>query len=106
MVWSFKLGLTDRSLDPDVLETNVLDKNRTTKFKDSVCQVSELLYLMYNNTNYLFSFLGSSLKENIYKRTTKNTILSKDLSIEDFKTANKDKLYDEWDERLKNLIDF
>ena len=63
-----------------------------------------------NNTNYegecdLFSFLGSSLNENIYKRTTNNKKHSKDLSIKDLKTATKDKLYGECDERLKNFID-
>ena len=87
--------------------TNVFDKNPTEQFIVSVCQVSDkmvnydksllisnlwvqieetdkckLLYLMYNNTNYegqcdLFSFLGSSFNENIYKRTINNKIILK-----------------------------
>ena len=115
--------------------TNVFNKNPTEQFIDSVCQVSDkmvnneksllisnlwahfeetdeckLLYLMYNDTNYeeqcdLFSFLGSSLNENIYKRTTNNEKHSKDLSLEDLKTATKEKLYDECEGRLKNFID-
>jgi hypothetical protein len=81
-------GLADVSLDPDFLVTNVFDKKPTEQFIDSVCQVSDkmvnyekslliynlwvhieetdkckLLYLMYNNTNYV----NPNTKERIAK---------------------------------------
>ena len=129
------LSLADIKLDANLLMEHILRNNTKETFTYSVCQASEqmaiyekshlisnlclnipevdrckLLYFMYCNMSYegqcdLFSFLGSSLNDDLKTKSVESTKKCSDLSIEDLKKATKDKLYEECDSRLKNFID-
>ena len=59
-----------------------------------------------NQQSDLFSFLGDSLNENIFKVTTDNFKNAKDLYIEELKLANKKEFYSKCDNRLKSFIEW
>ena len=129
------LGLADIKVDPDFLMEHIFKHNTKETFVDSVCRASDnmaiyekshlianlflkipqvegckLLYLMYSNMGYegqcdVFSFLDSSLNENLKTESVEKVRNASKLSIKDLKKATKDQLYDECDGRLKNFID-
>ena len=53
----------------------------------------------------LFSFLGCSLNDIMYRASTDKSIKARDLTLEDLKTANKVEFYNACDIRLKAFID-
>ena len=129
------LSLANVKLDANFLITNVLDNNTKEIFVESVCHASDqmaiyekshlitnlffkipemdrckLLYFMYCNMSFegqcdMFSFLGSSLNDDLKTKSVESAKKCSDLNIEDLKKATKEKLYDECDGRLKNFID-
>ena len=68
------------------------------------------LFLLYNDLSFhqqcdIFSFLGNSLNEAVYKNSLKKSKSGLDINIEDLKIAGKMEFYDECDVRIKNFID-
>ena len=68
------------------------------------------LFLLYNDLSFhqqcdMFSFLGNSLNEAVYKNSLKKSKSGLDINIEDLKIAGKMEFYDECDVRIKNFID-
>ena len=68
------------------------------------------LYMLYSyldteQQSDLFSFLGSSLNDIMYRASTDKKIKARDLTLEDLKTANKEEFYNSCDMRLKAFID-
>ena len=68
-----------------------------------------MIFMFYSGLSYkgqcgLFSFLGDSLNENIFKLSTENVKYAKDLSIEDLKNSSKSELYNNCDVRLKYFM--
>ena len=129
------LSLANVKLDANFLIRHVLNNYTKEIFVESVCHASnqmaiyekshlisnlffnfpevdkcKLLYFMYCNMSFegqcdIFSFLGSSLNDDLKVKSVESIKKCSDLSINNLKKATKEKLYDECDGRLKNFID-